>query len=215
MTVLTSTIYISIDGTIGVGKTNLCKFITKKTIDKKILEKFRNNPFLITFYSNITKYAFITQIFFLVSRYRDQKMIRILHQKKNYIIADYYIRKDNVFAKCTMSSKELKTYIPLFYYLYQKITTPLIIIYLKNNIHSLTQKIKQRGRDLETLIKLFYVNKINNTYKIHFLQYIDNPIMKLEHKKIHNYHLKIKNILLTLIIEKIMIIELSLKLMKP
>ena len=60
---------ISIEGTIGVGKTSLAHILAKKIQAKLILEKFEENPFLKDFYKNQEQHSFQTQLFFLLSRY--------------------------------------------------------------------------------------------------------------------------------------------------
>ena len=64
--------HIAVEGSIGVGKTSLSKILAAKLQCKLILEEFEDNPFLSEFYKDSERYAFQTQLFFLLSRYKQQ-----------------------------------------------------------------------------------------------------------------------------------------------
>ena len=71
-----SSYHICIEGTIGVGKTSLVNLLAKEMDAKTVLEKFEDNPFLKDFYSDRTRYAMQTQLFFLLSRYKQQQELQ-------------------------------------------------------------------------------------------------------------------------------------------
>ena len=66
--------YIAVEGVIGVGKTSLVARLTQTLGAKAIYEEFEKNPFLEEFYEDPERYAFQTQLFFLMSRYKQQQL---------------------------------------------------------------------------------------------------------------------------------------------
>ena len=86
--------YIAIEGPIGVGKTSLAKLLSKRLSAKLILEKFEDNPFLKEFYSNQERFAFQTQLFFLLSRYSQHQDLKQVDLFSKAVVSDYMIIKD-------------------------------------------------------------------------------------------------------------------------
>ena len=99
--------YIAIEGPIGVGKTSLAKLLSKKMNARLILEKFEDNPFLSEFYDDPGRFAFQTQLFFLLQRYQQQQDIRQVDMFHNIIISDYMFIKDRLFASLNLDEKEM------------------------------------------------------------------------------------------------------------
>ena len=102
--------YIAIEGPIGVGKTSLAKLLSKRLSAKLILEKFEDNPFLSEFYDDPTRFAFQTQLFFLLQRYQQQQDIRQVDMFHNLLISDYMFIKDRLFASLNLDDKEMNLY---------------------------------------------------------------------------------------------------------
>src|SRR5450759_1591289 len=82
------TMYIAIEGVIGVGKTTLARMLAPSFEAELLLEVFEENPFLSDFYSDRARYAFQTQIFFLLSRYHQQRAVPDL-LAQGPLISDY------------------------------------------------------------------------------------------------------------------------------
>ena len=102
--------YIAIEGPIGVGKTSLSKLIGEKLGARLVLEEFEENPFLSEFYKDPERYAFQTQLFFLLQRYRQQHELRQVDMFQNLVIADYMFIKDRLFASLNLNEKEIELY---------------------------------------------------------------------------------------------------------
>ena len=102
--------YIAIEGPIGVGKTSLAKLLSKRLSAKLILEKFEDNPFLSEFYDDPARFAFQTQLFFLLQRYQQQQDIRQVDMFHNLLISDYMFIKDRLFASLNLDDKEMNLY---------------------------------------------------------------------------------------------------------
>ena len=99
--------YVAIEGVIGVGKTSLSGLLEERLNAKLVLEKFDENPFLSDFYIDPERYAFQTQLFFLLSRYRQQQELRQINVFHNLIISDYMFVKDRLFASLNLDEKEM------------------------------------------------------------------------------------------------------------
>ena len=99
--------YVAIEGVIGVGKTTLARMFQKEAGGQLVLEVFEENPFLSDFYTDRARYAFQTQIFFLLSRYHQQRQLARMTRP---LISDYMFDKDRLFAQVNLSGDELQTY---------------------------------------------------------------------------------------------------------
>ncbi|NIV35532.1 MAG: deoxynucleoside kinase, partial [Anaerolineae bacterium] len=90
--------YIIIEGAIGVGKTTLARMLQEHLGTALLLEVFEENPFLSKFYESRAQYAFQTQMFFLLSRYRQQQQVPQTLAGEG-LISDYMFAKDWLFAR--------------------------------------------------------------------------------------------------------------------
>ena len=102
--------YIAIEGAIGVGKTSLASLISIELGSRLILEEFDDNPFLGDFYTDPERYAFQTQLFFLLQRYRQQQELRQLDMFQSLLITDYMFVKDRLFASLNLNENEMHLY---------------------------------------------------------------------------------------------------------
>ena len=161
--------YIAIEGVIGVGKTTLARLLQSSFNAELLLEIFEENPFLSDFYSDRKRYAFQTQIFFLLSRYHQQREgVRNALQDSNALISDYTFRKDRLFAEVNLDGDELEMYYRVHEALAEKITTPDLIVYLQADTDVLMQRIAQRDRPYERQMEVDYIDTLNRTYDAHF-----------------------------------------------
>ena len=97
--------YVVIEGAIGVGKTSLAKLLSDRLGAKLVLEKFEENPFLSEFYDDPVRFAFQTQLFFLLQRYQQQQELRQVDMFHNLLISDYMFIKDRLFASLNLDEK--------------------------------------------------------------------------------------------------------------
>lgn len=161
--------YLAIEGVIGVGKTTLARLLQSSFNAELLLEIFEENPFLSDFYSDRKRYAFQTQIFFLLSRYHQQREgVREALQKSSTLISDYTFQKDRLFAEVNLTGDELEMYYRVHEALAEKITTPDLIVYLRADTDVLMQRIAQRDRPYERQMEVGYINTLNRTYETHF-----------------------------------------------
>ncbi len=161
--------YIAIEGVIGVGKTTLARLLQPSFDAEILLEIFEENPFLSDFYSDRARYAFQTQIFFLLSRYHQQRRgVREALQKNPWLISDYTFEKDALFAEVNLEGDELQMYYKVHEALGEKITRPDLIVYLRAETSILMQRIAQRDRPYERQMAVDYINTLNQAYDAHF-----------------------------------------------
>jgi len=161
--------YIAIEGVIGVGKTTLARLLQPKFRADLLLEVFEENPFLSDFYSDRDRYAFQTQIFFLLSRYYQQRrtVADMIAQEEN-LIADYTFEKDALFAQINLKGDELEMYYKVHEALAEKIVVPALIVYLRANTEALMHRIAIRDRTYERDMDRDYIEELRQAYDTFF-----------------------------------------------
>jgi deoxyguanosine kinase len=154
--------YIAIEGVIGVGKTTLARLLQPAFQSALLLEVFEENPFLSDFYSDRQRYAFQTQVFFLLSRYQQQRRAvqEALANGKN-LISDYSFEKDALFASINLQGDELAMYDRVHEALAEKIPLPDLIVYLRASTDVLMQRIASRDRPYERNMERAYIEQLN------------------------------------------------------
>lgn len=174
--------YIAIEGVIGVGKTTLARLLQPAFEAEVLLEVFEENPFLSDFYSDRARYAFQTQIFFLLSRYRQQNnnVPSILGSKKS-LISDYTFAKDALFAGINLKGDELEMYHKVHEALGEKIPKPDLLVYLQATTDTLMGRIAFRDRPYERQMERSYIHELNMAYEEFFSKPFDHtPILKID-----------------------------------
>ena len=161
--------YIAIEGVIGVGKTTLARLLQPQFQANILLEVFEENPFLSKFYEDRARYAFQTQMFFLLSRYYQQRRsISELVAGGKSLLSDYTFEKDALFARINLSGDELEMYDRLHEALAEKIIVPDLIVYLRAETETLMQRIAQRDRPYERQMERAYIAELNQGYDAFF-----------------------------------------------
>ena len=169
--------YVVIEGPIGVGKTSLAKLLAKEFDARCILEKPDENPFLPHFYQERKKYAFQTQIFFLLNRFQQQKEIAQLDLFNQVTLCDYIFAKDRIFASINLDDHELALYEQIFGLLNVQIPTPDLVIYLQARPEVLIHRIKSRNVSYEKEINLEYLKTLTDAYNYFFFHYDESPLL--------------------------------------
>lgn len=169
--------HIAIEGSIGVGKTSLAQILAKKLNAKLILEEFEENPFLVDFYKDSERYGFQTQLFFLLSRYRQQQDLQQTDLFTKAIVSDYMFVKDRLFAALNLNDKEMSLYESVARILEQNITFPDLVIFLQSDTDRLMHNIKIRGREYEQSIDWKYIDALNQIYNEYFFRFEKSPLL--------------------------------------
>jgi deoxyguanosine kinase len=162
--------YLAIEGVIGVGKTTLARLLQPLFNSDLQLEVFEENPFLSDFYSDRARYAFQTQIFFLLSRYHQQRRAVPEALSTGSLISDYTFEKDALFACINLKGDELEMYYKVHEALAEKILLPDLVVYLRATTDTLMQRIAQRDRPYERQMERDYIQQLNDAYDAHFAE---------------------------------------------
>jgi deoxyadenosine/deoxycytidine kinase len=163
--------FIAVEGVIGAGKTSVAKKLAQRLNARLVLENFLDNPFLEKFYHDPEAYAFRTQVFFLLERYRQMQE---LHQKElfqNYIVSDYIFEKDKIFAYMNLNDDELKIYEQVAGALDRNVVIPDLVVYLQSSVSRLMNNIRSRNREIEKELTEEYIDNLNEAYNYFFSRY--------------------------------------------
>ena len=174
--------YIAIEGVIGVGKTTLARLLKSSFNAEVLLEIFEENPFLSDFYGDRARYAFQTQIFFLLSRYHQQRrsVPELLAKNKN-LLSDYTFAKDSLFARINLAGDELDMYGRVHEALAEKIQHPDLLVFLRAKTKTLMERIEMRDRPYERDMDSAYITALAETYAEFFSKpYNGTPVLTID-----------------------------------
>lgn len=169
--------YIAIEGVIGAGKSSLAQLLADKLKANLILEEFEENPFLQKFYDDRKRFAFQTQMFFLINRYKQQQQLKQQDLFSSITVSDYIFDKDKIFAYLNLSKEELKLYEAIFPLLQRDIPKPDLVIFLQSSIDRLILNIKKRGRTFEKNLTRQYLVELSEAYNNFFFKYSNTPLL--------------------------------------
>ncbi len=174
--------YIAIEGVIGVGKTTLARLLQPSFQANLLMEVFEENPFLSNFYADRAAYAFQTQMFFLLSRYKQQNQNVPKYLNEGIpLISDYTFEKDSLFARINLQGDELDMYYRLHEALAEKIPSPDLIVYLRADTSLLMQRIAMRDRPYERSMERDYIQSLNQAYDDFFSSGgLNSPVLTIE-----------------------------------
>jgi deoxyguanosine kinase len=172
--------YIAIEGVIGVGKTSLVRLLQPLFQAEVLLEVFEENPFLSSFYSDRARYAFQTQIFFLLSRYHQQRRAVPESLARAALITDYTFAKDALFASINLAGDELELYDNLHNALAEKIPVPDLMVYLRAPTDTLMQRIARRDRTYERQMEWAYIDQLNHAYDDFFARHQHPMVLTID-----------------------------------
>ncbi len=174
--------YIAIEGVIGVGKTTLARLLQPVFNAEILLEIFEENPFLSDFYGDRERYAFQTQMFFLLSRYHQQRRsVPELLAKNENLISDYTFAKDGLFARINLAGDELEMYGKVHEALAEKMRHPDLLVFLRAKTQTLMQRIEMRDRPYERDMESAYIADLAKTYADFFSKpYNNTPVLTID-----------------------------------
>ncbi|MBT3589750.1 MAG: deoxynucleoside kinase [Candidatus Marinimicrobia bacterium] len=182
--------YIAIEGPIGVGKSSLARLLSKELGARLVVEEFEENPFLPEFYVDPERYAFQTQLFFLLQRYRQQQDLRQVDMFQKLLVTDYMFVKDRLFASLNLNEKEMQLYDTVANLLERNVINPDLVIYLQADTDTLMKNIAKRGREMEKNITYEYIDALNQVYTEFFFRYQDTPLVIINTNDIDFVHNK-------------------------
>jgi len=177
-------IYIAVEGPIGVGKTTLVRRLAERFSAQVVLEAFEDNPFLGRFYEDRERWAFPTQIFFLMSRFKQQQSLQQPDLFRPNLLADYHLLKDRIFAELTLGQDELILYERVYRTLTEQILRPQVVVYLHAPLDTLMKRIAHRGRDFEKDMDPDYLAALAKAYRGFFAHYDDTSLLAVDNDRL-------------------------------
>ncbi|WP_118195266.1 deoxynucleoside kinase [Albibacterium indicum] len=179
--------HIAIVGNIGAGKTTLTELLSKQLGYEPQFEAVEHNPYLEDFYSDMKRWSFNLQIFFLNSRFRH--MLALQKEKRDIIqdrtiYEDAYIFAENLHDMGLMSKRDFENYSNIFESVLQFVIAPDLLIYLRASVPTLVKNIQIRGRDYEAGIRLDYLSKLNDKYEKWISSYDGGKLLILDKDKL-------------------------------
>jgi deoxyadenosine/deoxycytidine kinase len=172
--------YIAIEGVIGGGKTTLARMFAERLSARLVLEEAESNPFLLDFYRNRERYAFPTQLSFLVQRYRQQQVISQQDMFRRVTVADYLFEKDKIFASVNLNEKEMALYNKIAEVFSGGLPQPDLVIYLIARMDVLLKRIEARGRQYERHFDRAYLQALMAAYNDFFFHYTEAPVLAID-----------------------------------
>jgi deoxyguanosine kinase len=169
--------YVVVEGPIGVGKTTLVHRLERHTNARLMLEIFEENPFLADFYQDRGKYAFQTELFFLLSRFRQQQDITQQSLFSDVTLSDYLFHKNLIFSGLTLSDAEWQLYLDVFEALSPRVLNPDIVVVLDAPLDCLLGRIEKRGRSYEKDFDAGYLEELVIRYRREFQLYSKAPVL--------------------------------------
>ncbi|GMU60956.1 MAG: hypothetical protein AMXMBFR34_27190 [Myxococcaceae bacterium] len=169
--------YIVVEGPIGVGKSSLTNILAERLQARRVMEVVEENPFLASFYTDRNKYAFQTQMFFLLSRFKQQQELFQQDLFAAVTVSDYLFAKDRIFAALTLDPNELSLYERVFDEIGPRVTKPDLVIYLQARLDVLLGRIKKRAREFERRFDADYLEALCRAYNDFFFHYVDTPLL--------------------------------------
>jgi deoxyadenosine/deoxycytidine kinase len=168
--------HIAVEGPIGVGKTSLVERLAERFEGVMVLEDI-TNPFLPAFYENRAGAAFQVQIYFLLSRFQQQREIAQMNLFHRLVLADYSFPKDRIFAYLNLDDADLKVYEKLYPVLEAEVPKPDLVIYMQASVPVLLDRIEHRGRDFEREFDRDYLDRLSEAYSYYFFHYRETPLL--------------------------------------
>ncbi|GAB1720220.1 MAG: Deoxynucleoside kinase [Nitrosospira sp.] len=169
--------YVVIEGPIGAGKTSLARRMAVHLSGQTLLEKPEENPFLDRFYGDMPRHALQTQLFFLFQRINQLQGLTQMDMFASTIVSDFFLDKDPLFARLTLSDSEYDLYKKIFHQLQPRQRPPDLVIYLQASVPTLMGRVKRRGSPFEKNISEDYLRQVADSYARFFHQYEDAPLM--------------------------------------
>lgn len=180
--------YIAVEGVIGVGKTTFSKMLAERIGADLLQEEVFENPFLVDYYKNRSRFALSCQLYFLISRFQQQQQLLVRDLFSTRIVADYLYAKDSIFASVVLTERELALYSKIAPTLSQNIPRPDLVIYLQGRTQVLLERIKKRNLPFEKTIDFDYIDMLNQAYDYFFFHYTDTPLLVVKTDDIDFVH---------------------------
>ncbi len=175
--------HIAVAGNIGVGKTTLTTLLAKNFNWEPHFESVDNNPYLDDFYTDMQRWAFNLQVYFLNSRFGQLKEIQASGKniiQDRTIYEDAHIFAPNLHAMGLMTSRDFDNYATLFNLMASFVQPPDLLIYLRASVPTLVKQIQARGREYESSIRIDYLTRLNERYEAWISEYTHGKLLIID-----------------------------------
>ena len=176
--------YIAIEGPIGVGKTSLAQALGFKIGARIVLEDTDSNPFIARFYQDPEKYAFPVQLYFLLTRYNQQRQLAQQDLFAQATVTDYLLAKDRIFARLNLDPDELVLYEGVYRLLDGQLARPDLVVYIRARVEVLAERLRKRNRTFERHISMEYLESVSAAYRDFFFYYDETPLLVVDSSEI-------------------------------
>jgi deoxyguanosine kinase len=172
--------YIAVEGPIGVGKTTLARALARELGARLVLEDISGNPFLPRFYTDPDSHALPAQLYFLLTRFKQQRDLAQQELFAQKTVADYLFAKDRIFATLNLAPDELALYDQVYRLVDATMARPDLVVYLNARLEVLAERLRRRNWDFERHISRDYLERVAAAYRDFFFYYEDSPLLVVE-----------------------------------
>src|SRR5580700_6042392 len=176
--------YIAVEGPIGVGKSSLARLLARELDARLVLEAVDDNPFLARFYEDADKYALPVQLYFMLTRYNQQREIAQQELFAQATVADYLFAKDRVFAGLNLAADELALYDSVYRLLDAGMAKPDLVVFMSARVEVLVERLRKRNRDFERDISVAYLERVSAAFRDFFFYYEEAPLLVVDTSEI-------------------------------
>jgi deoxyadenosine/deoxycytidine kinase len=176
--------YIAVEGPIGVGKTSLARALSRQMNARQVLEEVDGNPFLSRFYEDPDKFALPVQLYFLLTRYNQQRELAQQDLFAQATVSDYLFAKDRIFASLNLAPDEMTLYDNVYRLLDARMAKPDLVVYIRANVDVLAARLRRRNRDFERHISLDYLERVSSAFRDFFFYYDETPLLAVDTSEI-------------------------------
>jgi len=176
--------YIAIEGPIGVGKTSLAQALGLRIGERIVLEDTDSNPFIARFYQDPEKYAFPVQLYFLLTRYTQQRQLAQQDLFAQAPVSDYLLAKERIVARLNLDPDELVLYEGVYRLLDGQLARPDLVVYIRARVEVLAERLRKRNRTFERHISMEYLERVSAAYRDFFFYYDETPLLVVDSSEI-------------------------------
>ncbi|HXZ89022.1 MAG TPA: deoxynucleoside kinase [Candidatus Binataceae bacterium] len=176
--------YIAVEGPIGVGKTSLTRLLARELGARLILEEVEENPFLARFYDEPDKFSLPVQLYFLLTRYNQQRALAQQDLFAQRTVADYLFAKDRIFAGLNLAPEEMTLYESVYRLLDARMPKPDLVVYMSAKVQILAERLRKRNRDFERNITFEYLERVSVAFRDFFFYYDETPLLVVDTSEI-------------------------------
>lgn len=179
--------YLAVDGPIGAGKTTLVERLAARFDSTKILEDIEN-PFLGDFYRDVAGAAFQTELYFLLSRFKQQRDLVQPELFSRLLLSDYAFQKNRIFAYLNLTDDELLIFDKLFLMLEPQVPKPDLVLFLTADLDTCLSRIRKRRMKEEKTIAEGYVAELIDAYNHYYYHYNASPLLVMDTRHLDFAH---------------------------